>query len=64
MGVAQAIRAQYRAFDLDLANAVNFALASVYDIDVMLTLDRRDFRAVRALSRHKSFRISPDDLPL
>ncbi|WP_157876045.1 hypothetical protein [Peterkaempfera griseoplana] len=31
---------------------------------LVLTLDRRDFRAVRPLSRHKSFRILPDDLPL
>jgi len=36
---------------------------SVYDTDVMLPLDCRDFRAVRQLSRHKAFRILPDDLP-
>ncbi|MFW6204481.1 MAG: PIN domain-containing protein [Actinomycetota bacterium] len=64
LGVAQFVRAQYGGLDLDLADAVNVALASVYDTDVILTLDGRDFRAVRPLSRHKAFRILPDDLPL
>jgi uncharacterized protein len=64
LGGAQYVRAQYSALDLDLADAVNVTLASVYDTDVILTLDRRDFRAVRPLSRHKAFRILPDDLPL
>jgi uncharacterized protein len=64
LGVAQFVRAQYSTLDLDLADAVNVALASVYDTDVILTLDRRDFRVVRPLSRHKAFRILPDDLPL
>jgi predicted nucleic acid-binding protein len=64
LGVAQFVRAQYSALDLDLTDAVNVALASVYDTDVILTLDRRDFRAVRPLSQHKAFKILPDDLPL
>jgi uncharacterized protein len=64
LAVAQFVRAQYRALDLDLADAVNVALASAHDTDVMLTLDRRDFRTVRPLSRHKAFKILPDDLPL
>lgn len=42
----------------------NVALASGYDTDAILTLDRRDFRAVRPLGRHKAFRVLPDDLPL
>ncbi|MEU2732384.1 hypothetical protein ABZ650_32160 [Streptomyces griseoviridis] len=29
-----------------------------------IMLDRRDFRAVRPLGRHKTFRVLPDDLPL
>jgi hypothetical protein len=29
----------------------------------ILTLDRRDFRAVRPLGRHKAFRILPDGSP-
>ncbi|MCI0382972.1 PIN domain-containing protein [Streptomyces sp. CNQ085] len=62
LGVAQSVRARYR--DLDLADAVNVALAAEYDTDVVLTLDRRDFRAVRPLGRYKAFRVLPDDLPV
>ncbi|NUT25848.1 MAG: PIN domain-containing protein [Streptomyces sp.] len=64
LGAAQSVRVRYRALDLDLADAVNVALASDYDTDAILTLDRRDFRAVRPLGRYKSFRVLPDDLPL
>lgn len=64
LATAQAVRARYRGLDLDLADAVNVALAADYDTDAVLTLDRRDFRAVRPLGRHKSFRLLPDDLPL
>ncbi|GII92104.1 type II toxin-antitoxin system VapC family toxin [Sinosporangium siamense] len=60
----RAIRVQrrYAGLNLDLADAVNVALASVYRTDVLLTLDRRDFRAVRPLTGHKAFRLLPDDL--
>ncbi|MFL4905177.1 PIN domain-containing protein [Streptomyces sp. MMS24-I2-30] len=64
LAAAQSVRARYRALDLDLADAVNVALAADYDTDVILTLDRRDFRAVRPLDRHKAFRVLPDDLPI
>jgi predicted nucleic acid-binding protein len=64
LGAAQSVRARYRDLDLDLAGAVNVALAADYDTDAVLTLDRRDFRAVRPLGRHKAFRVLPDDLPL
>lgn len=64
LAAAQSVRARYRSLDLDLADAVNVALAADYDTDEILTLDRRDFRAVRPLSRHKAFRVLPDDLPL
>jgi predicted nucleic acid-binding protein len=64
LGAAQSVRARYRDLDLDLADAVNVALAAEYDTDAVLTLDRRDFRAVRPLGRHKAFRVLPDDLPL
>ncbi|WP_217199283.1 PIN domain-containing protein [Streptomyces buecherae] len=64
LGVAQSVRARYRDLDLDLADAVNVALAADFDTDAVLTLDRRDFRAVRPLGRHKAFRVLPDDLPL
>ncbi|MER5257605.1 PIN domain-containing protein [Streptomyces sp. NPDC002855] len=61
---AQSVRTRYKSLDLDLADAVNVALAADYDTDAILTLDRRDFRAVRPLGRHKAFRVLPDDLPL
>jgi len=64
LGAAQSVRVRPRALDLGLADAVNVALAADYDTDAILTLDRRDFRAVRPLGRHKSFRVLPDDLPL
>ncbi|MDX3453949.1 PIN domain-containing protein [Streptomyces sp. ME02-8801-2C] len=64
LGAAQSVRARYGALDLDLADAVNVALANDYDTDAILTLDRRDFRAVRPLGRHKAFRVLPDDLLL
>jgi predicted nucleic acid-binding protein len=61
---AQSLRIRYRSLNLDLADAVNVALAAAYDTDAILTLDRRDVRAVRPLGRHKAFRVLPDDLPL
>jgi uncharacterized protein len=64
LAAAQSLRARYGALDLDLADAVNVALASDYDTDAVLTLDRRGFGALRPLGRHKSFRLLPDDLPL
>jgi predicted nucleic acid-binding protein len=64
LSAAQSLRARYRDLDLDLADAVNVALAADYDTDAVLTLDRRDFRAVRPLGQHKAFRVLPDDLPL
>ncbi|MFC8132008.1 PIN domain-containing protein [Streptomyces sp. NPDC057302] len=64
LGAAQFVRARYNSLNLDLADAVNVALAADYDTDAILTLDRRDFRAVRPLGRHKAFRVLPDDLPL
>lgn len=64
VGAAQSVRVRYGARDLDLTVAVNVALAADYDTDAILTLDRRDFRAVRPLGRLKSFRVRPADLPL
>ncbi|MFE9662905.1 PIN domain-containing protein [Streptomyces sp. NPDC005955] len=64
LSAAQSIRLRYHALDLDLADALNVALAADYDTDAILTLDRRDFRAVRPLGSHKAFRLLPDDLPL
>jgi predicted nucleic acid-binding protein len=56
------VQRQYANLDLDLADAVNVALAAQYRTDAVLTLDRRDFRAMRPLTPHKCFRHLPDDL--
>lgn len=59
---AQQVQERYASLELDLADAVNVALAEEYETDVVLTLDRRDFRAVLPLTGHKAFRVLPDDL--
>ncbi|MFL4907605.1 VapC toxin family PIN domain ribonuclease [Streptomyces sp. MMS24-I2-30] len=50
LGSAQSVRVRYRDLDLNLVDAVNLALAAEYDTDAVLTLDRRDLRAVRPLN--------------
>jgi uncharacterized protein len=62
LDTARMVQRQYASLDLDLADAVNVALAAQYRTDAMLTLDRRDFRAMRPLTPHKWFRLLPDDL--
>ncbi|MBB4792869.1 putative nucleic acid-binding protein [Streptomyces nodosus] len=64
LGAARSVRVRYGALDLALADAVNVALAADYDTDAILSLDRRDCRAVRPLDHHKAFRVLPHDLPL
>lgn len=64
LALAQTLRRRYQDLRLDLADAVNVVLAAEYDTDLVLTLDRRDFRAIRPLGRHKAFRLLPDDLPI
>lgn len=61
---ARLIQQQYAGLDLDLdlADAVNVVLAGRYRTDAVLTLDRRDFRAISPLTPHKWFRLLPDDL--
>jgi predicted nucleic acid-binding protein len=59
---ALAVRRRYADLDLDLADAVAVAVAAEYRTEVVLTLDRRDFRAMRPLTGHKAFRLLPDDL--
>jgi predicted nucleic acid-binding protein len=56
------IQGRYAALRLDLADAVNVVLAAEYETDCILTLDRRDFRAVQPLTQHRAFRLLPDDL--
>lgn len=62
LDVARGVQLRYAGLDLDLADAVNVALAADYRTDAVLTLDRRDFRAVRPLTPHKAFRLLPDDI--
>ena len=62
LGTARLVQHRYASLDLDLADAVNVALAAQYRTDAILTLDRRDFRAIRPLTPHKWFRLLPDDL--
>jgi len=48
--------------DLDLADGVNVALAAEYRTCGVLTLDRRDFRAIRPLTPYPAFQLLPDDM--
>jgi uncharacterized protein len=59
---ARLVQRQYTGLDLDLADAVNVVLAGRYRTDAVLTLDRRDFRAISPLTPHQWFRLLPDDL--
>ncbi|GAA0579053.1 PIN domain-containing protein [Kribbella sandramycini] len=61
-GTALSVIRRYADLDLDLADAVSVCLAADYRTDAVLTLDRRDFRAVQPLTPHKAFRLLPDDL--
>ncbi|MGH8794209.1 MAG: PIN domain-containing protein [Stackebrandtia sp.] len=61
LDTAQLTRRRYADLDLDLADAVNVAFAEKYRTDAILTLDRRDFRAVAPLSLYPAFRVLPDD---
>ncbi len=61
LDTARLVQQQYASLDLDLADAVNVALAAQYRTDAILTLGRRDFRAMRPLTPHKWFRLLPDD---
>jgi len=62
LAAAEQTRDRHAALDLDLADAVNTALALEYRTATILTLDRRDFRAISPLTPHKAFRLLPDDL--
>ncbi|MBX9394943.1 PIN domain-containing protein [Streptomyces sp. TRM72054] len=57
------VREQYGGLDLDLADAMAVVLAADHATDLVLTVDRRDFRAIRPLDgRFPNFRLLPDDL--
>lgn len=62
LDTARLVQQHYASLDLDLADAVNVALAAQCGSDAVLTLDRRDFRAMHPLTPHKWFRLLPDDL--
>ncbi len=57
---ARAVQARYD--DLDLTDAVITVVARDNYTNAVLTLDRRDFRAIRPLTDDKAFRVLPDDL--
>jgi predicted nucleic acid-binding protein len=59
---ARVVQNRYAALRLDLTDAVNVVLAETFDTESILTLDRRDFRAVTPLTGHHAFRLLPDDL--
>ncbi|MFD5697378.1 type II toxin-antitoxin system VapC family toxin [Streptomyces lasiicapitis] len=61
LDLAEGLRDRYAGLNLDLADAVNAALAFQHHTDAVFTVDRRDFRAMRPLGPHKAFRILPDD---
>lgn len=62
LDTARMVQSRYSSLDLDLADAVNVGLAAHYRTNAILTLDRRDFRAIRPLTTHEWFRLLPDDL--
>lgn len=59
---ARRVQDRYADLDLDLADAVNVVVAETYETETILTLDRRDFRAIRPLAGPPAFRLLPDDL--
>ncbi|MGR3936871.1 PIN domain-containing protein [Streptomyces sp. BRA346] len=59
---ARKVQDRYAALRLDLTDAVNVVLTEAYDTEIILTLDRRDFRAITPLTGTHAFRLLPDDL--
>ncbi|MFE3002129.1 type II toxin-antitoxin system VapC family toxin [Nocardia sp. NPDC059246] len=55
------LRSAYYDLNLDIVDATCVVLADHFDTDRILTLDRRDFRTLRPLSRYSAFQILPDD---
>ena len=52
----------YASLDFDLLTQSMSALAAQYRTNAVLTLDRRDFRAIPPLTPRTSFQLLPDDL--
>lgn len=59
---ARKVLRKYAGLGMDLADGVNVALAAEYRTCCVLTLDRRDFRAIRPLTPHPAFQLLPDDM--
>jgi predicted nucleic acid-binding protein len=59
--IARAVQNRYEALRLDLTDAVSVVLAEQYETNSVLTLDRRDFRALAPLTGAPAFRLLPDD---
>lgn len=59
---ARTVQNGYADPRLDLTDAVNVVLAEEYETEFVLTLDRRDVRAVRPLTGHDAFVLLPDDM--
>jgi uncharacterized protein len=60
LAVAHAVMRRHG--EIGLTDAMNVALAATFRTNVMFTLDRKHFRAVRPLSGDTYFRLLPDDL--
>lgn len=59
---AHGVREQYKDLRLDLADAVGVVLADRYKTNQVFTLDQRDYRAIRPLTKgFATFRILPAD---
>jgi predicted nucleic acid-binding protein len=59
---AHGVRAQYKDLHVDMADAVGVVLADRYNTDCIFTLDQRDYRALRPLTkRFRAFRVLPAD---
>ena len=56
------IRSTYAGLNLDIVDAMCVVLAAEFDTNAILTLDRRDFRALRPLGGSPAFRLLPDDM--
>jgi uncharacterized protein len=66
-GVGQLLLAAHAVLSdypgVGLADAMNVVLAREFRTDVIATFDHRNFRVIRPLTPHSSFRLLPDDLP-
>lgn len=60
--VARRVQNRYLALRLDLTDATNVSLAERYETVAVLTLDRRDFRAISPLTGDAAFRLLPGGL--